>query len=66
MVAVNWISKNGVGIIFIENEDITHVTVGGNRKSAWEVRTNKALKVLPYKGVSPHFIVFIAIFSGKG
>ena len=35
MVAADWISKDCVGIIVIENENITHVAVGCNRKATW-------------------------------
>ena len=67
MAAADRFDKDGVvGVVVIENEDITHVAVGGNRKRTWEVRANETLKVLPSKGGSADFMLAVAMVSWWG
>ena len=61
--AADRFSKDGVGVVVVENGDVTHVALGGDRKLTWEVRANKTLKVLPSIGGSAYLVVAVAMVS---
>ena len=63
MTAADGFSKNGVGVVAVEDKDVSHVSVGGDRESTWEVRANKTLKVFPHKRIGAHFVVAGAMVS---
>ena len=66
VVAADRFSKDGVGVVIVENKDVAHVAVGGDRNTTWEVRANKTLKVLPSKGSSAYLVVAVAMVSWWG
>ena len=66
MAASDRLRKDSTGVVVIENEDVTHVAVGGDRKATWEVRANETLKVLPSKGGSVYFVVAFAMLLWWG
>ena len=68
MVTADRFSKDGAGIVVVENEDVTYVTVGGDRKLTWEVRANTTLKVLSSKGGSAYLVVAVGmvLWWGEG
>ena len=66
MVAADRFSKDGVGVIVVEDEDVAHVAVGGDRELTWEVGANKNLKVLPHKYIGAYFVVAVPMVSWWG
>ena len=47
VAAADGFSKDGVGVVAVEYEDVAHVAVEGDRELAWEVGANETLRVLP-------------------
>ena len=64
--AVDELSKYGVEVVVIEDEDVAHVSVGGDRESTWEVGANKTHKVFPRKHIGAYFVVAVAMVSWLG
>ena len=61
VAALDRFSKDGVGVEAVEDEDVAHVTVGGDRKLTWEIRANKNPKVFPPKCIGACFAVTVAM-----
>ena len=66
VAALDRSSKDGVGVAVVEDEDVTHVAVGGDRKLTWEVGANKILKVLPRKCIGAYLVVAVAMIAWWG
>ena len=66
MAAPDGFSKYGVGVGVIEDKDVAHIAVGGDRESTWEVGANETLKVLPRKRVGAYFVVAVTMVSWGG
>ena len=61
VAALDRFSKDDVGAVAVEDEDVAHVAVGGDRKCTWEVGANKILKVLPRKCIGAYFVVAVTM-----
>ena len=66
VAAVDGLHKDCVGVVVVEDEDVAHVAVGGDRESTWEVRANKTLKVFPRKRIGAYFVVVVTIVLWGG
>ena len=66
VAAADGFSKDGVGVVVIENKDVAHVLVGGDRELTWEVGANKTLKVFPRKHIGAYFVVAVPMVSWWG
>ena len=61
VAAPDLFSKYGVGVIVIEDKDVAHVAVGGERESTWEIGANETLKVFPRKYIGAYFVVAVTV-----